>query len=236
MSLPSTPSASEWRHLAERIPTLCINLPRAVERREAMVAKWSRFLPNPFPFPFHDAIDRRDIDSGHVDKPPAASRIGRPLSTGEIACLMSHIAAAGRLLDWCGSDGVLVMEDDITPIVEPHVLWERIHTAKAQAPAVDIILCCKPDNEFTVRRKTRDLLVPGEKYPYGTTMLWMSREGTKDFVTHLQRFDAPADYWVDFCHERRLGVLRNPVATHNRTETFVGNLGRGREATRRYFS
>lgn len=93
-----------------------------MERREAMVAKWSRFLPNPFPFPFHDAIDRRDIDSGHVDKPPAASRIGRPLSTGEIACLMSHIAAAGRLLDWCGSDGVLVMEDDITPIVEPHVL------------------------------------------------------------------------------------------------------------------
>lgn len=236
MSLRGTPPAPEWRHLAERIPTLCVSLTRATERREAMVARWSRFLPNPFPFPFHDALDRRDIDSGRIPRPPAASRIGRPLSTGEIACLMSHIAAAGRLLEQCGSDGMLVMEDDITPIVEPDVLWGRIHAAKAQAPAVDIILCCKPDNEFSVRRETQDLLVPGEIYPYGTTMLWMSKYGARDFIAHLQRFDAPADYWVDFCHERRLGVLRDPVASHNRTETFVGNTGRGFQSVRRYVS
>jgi len=210
MSFRGRPPAPEWRHLAECIPTLCISLTRAVEHREAMVARWSRFLPRDFPFPFHDAVDRRDIDSGAIPRPRVVSRIGRPLSTGEIACLMSHIAAAERLLEQCGQDGVLVMEDDVTPIVEPHVLWGRIHVAKAQAPAVDIILCCKPDNAFSVRRESADLLVPGDRYPYGTTMLWMSREGAKDFIAHLNRFDAPADYWVDFCHERRLGVLRDP--------------------------
>lgn len=222
-----------WRPQKPDIPVVCINLRRAQSRRDKTLSFWKSIMADELRFV--EAIDRRDIDSGRIvpqqpEIPPSGSH--RSLTNGEIACLMSHISAHENYRSM--TDGILVMEDDVLPSTGAGKWRSILKQAIAQAPFVDIVMMSKPVNPFSIAGETEQLWICGTSPPYGTHMVWYSPTGSLDFVARRKCLNFQSDYWIDFCKEHRLAVLKVPLAIHEGKETYIGNKFRGAASHRKY--
>ena len=212
-------------------PVICINLDRAIERRVRMQRLWKDlFSP---PFVFHKAIDRRDLDSG-CQPPPSARSKGRELTTGEIACLMSHLEVLREWLPAIGNDGIIVLEDDIEPTPDASDLLGILHQAWKDAPQADFLMLSKPPNPYSIVQDKGSVQICGDGYPFGAMMIWYGPKAVRDYLDHMSDFSAPADHWLPFCLQRRFGVVKRHCCTHRSTDTFIGNQFRGPSAHRTF--
>lgn len=219
---------------AVNIPVVCINLPRAVDRREATLRLWKPILGDSLKM--HDAIDRRGIENGGITPPiprEVHRDLGRRLTSGETACLLSHLAALTTYRNLIGKEGLIVMEDDVDPLPEAHSLLRIIQQARLEAPKVDMLLLCEPVNAYFIARETPTIRIASpHQYPYGCTMVWYSPKAIDDYFARMSSLDVPADYRAEFCHQGRVGILKHPVARHQGHDTYIGNQHRGTAAQR----
>ncbi len=215
---------------------VCINLDRATQRRSQIKENWEPVFGSNLEF--FRAVDRRSLDQGLLQVPPKeinSLACGRRLSSGETACLMSHLGVMGDALPKIGEEGIIIMEDDIVPSDVATSVFEIIRQARRESPYVDMILLCKPVNDFSKARSSELLFVPtDEPFPYGTTMVWYGPRAIADFLEEMRDFDKPADHRHTFCCAGRVGVLKSPVAFHQGTDTFVGNEFRGNASQRNF--
>lgn len=102
-------------NLENQIPIFCINLLRAIERKQIMKEIWIDKLG--LDITFWKAHDRRDVERGvnlyNYNAEITKEKIGRELSAGEIACSSSYISLYQHILI-NDIPEVIIMEDDIT--------------------------------------------------------------------------------------------------------------------------
>ncbi|MBI1389928.1 MAG: hypothetical protein GC154_15920 [bacterium] len=210
----------------------CINLERATERRERFTRDWIEGAG--FPVRFFTAIDRRDIENGQMvfsyDEAAARSRIGRYMTSGEIACATSHALVVREELEFCGPEGVFIMEDDCYPILETGAerIVHRVRDAVTALPGIEVVAGLEPYTRFTVREEAGGamrILDP----PWGSSVTWYSPHGLRRAYELLSRMDCPADWiWKDFSATGAFAMLKPPIALHNVTDTtYIGNEFRG---------
>lgn len=215
-------------------PVTCINLARAADRRKRMEQKWRPLFGDLLDF--HSAHDRRDVEKGIISIPSTAaikSSFGRTLTTGEIACSLSHLSALQKNLSSRG--GAIIMEDDIDPRPNAPEIFHLIQAAREESESLDILLLCKPVHPFTIEKEFANVLIPdGRLGPWGCTMVWYGPKALEANVARISLFDAPADHWTEFCRTGRFGVLKDPVGVHIGNDTYIGNDHRGPASHRQY--
>lgn len=117
------------------LPIHVISLPQETQRRARMQDQLARLN---LPFTFFDAIDGRTLPPGQplpYDEKRRLRIFGKPLTPGEIGCLLSHKAVLEQIAQ---SDArlALVLEDDV--IVGP-ALPELLKELAARAGAFDLV-------------------------------------------------------------------------------------------------
>ena len=130
-----------------------------MERRKRITEEWIDGLG--FPVQFFSAVDRRDLEAGRLalpyDDAAAVRRIGRSMTEGEIACVASHGLLVFEELEFCGPEGVFIMEDDCSPIPDggAEQLFERVRAAVKALPGIEAVLCHRPWGGYKVRHGAR---------------------------------------------------------------------------------
>lgn len=207
----------------------CINLERAKERREAFENAWHKHLG--FCINFHDAMDRRDVEHGayyfDYDEEAAVKRIGRTLSSGEIACATSHGMLIESLLD-VGANGAIICEDDAMPLIgEWEELEDTIEILNGDFPKAPICILHKPWGGWKSSAETDDF-VKLSTPPFGSVMTYYTKEGLELMLDVLSRMDQPSDWaWKELSKKGKVFLAKNPVARHDGGDTYVGNKARG---------
>lgn len=199
----------------------CINLERAVERRERFTRDWIEGLG--FPVKFFTAFDRRQVEAGEqrfpYDEAAARLRTRRPLTPGEIACATSHALVMREELESCGPEGVIIFEDDCHPLPGADRIVERIRTAVQALPGIEVVACHQPHVRFTIREEAGGavrILHP----PWGSIVTWYSPQGLRRAFELTSRLNCPADWiWQDFARDGTFAMLKPAVASHARSDT-----------------
>jgi len=210
----------------------CINLDRATERRQRFTRDWIEGLG--FPIQFFTAVDRRDIEQGRAvfayDEAAARKRIGRRLTSGEVACATSHALVMREEMEFCGPEGVFIMEDDCFPIpgAGAERLIQRVRDAVAALSGIEAVACHKPHVRYTIREQAGGamrLLDP----PWGSIVTWYSPRGLRRACQMMSAMDGPADWiWREFSALGKFAMLDPPIAWHEVSDTtYIGNEFRG---------
>lgn len=210
----------------------CISLDRAVERRATFTREWIDRLG--FPVQFFSAIDRRHIEDGRVLLPyvenAARCRISRSMTPGEIACAASHALLMHEEMEFCGPEGVFIMEDDCYPISygDAGTIADRIREAVTALPGVEVVACHEPYTQYSVREsagRAARVWTP----PWGSCLTWYGPQGLRRAIALLSQLDCPTDWiWRDFSQSGQFAVLTPPVALHDVLDTtYIGNEYRG---------
>lgn len=214
----------------------CINLPRAVKRQKQIEHQWGK--QQGFDLKFFSAFDRRDIDAGAelpftYDAETTIDRINRPLSSGEIACAISHTLLLRQALE-SGQDDLLVLEDDMVPFptTTPDIVAAAIATCKTQFPRVSVLLMHEPAEPFTVA-ETRAGIQLLRRAPYGYRFIWMARKAMEIMARDLATLHYPADWlWsLRFAPMKAVAMLEKPLAYHPGDQTYIGNSFRAEART-----
>ncbi|ADG66882.1 glycosyl transferase family 2 [Planctopirus limnophila DSM 3776] len=224
--LPVTEEVRTW---LPRPRLRCVNLPRATERRKKITCEWIDGLG--FPIKFFPAFDRRELEKGRsffqYEDSAAINKIGRPLTAGEIACASSHALVIREEMEFTGPEGVIILEDDVTPRWGAVDLFERLKTAAAALPGVEAIACHEALDSWE-RGESCGEAVRALSPPWGTHITWYSHAGLCRAYESLIKFDQPADWiWREFCSRGAYALLDPPIAQHRGDSTYVGNDFRG---------
>jgi len=222
------------------IPIFCINLERAVERKEKITKLWIQELG--FDITFWRAWDRREIENGNFYFPYDAEltqkTIKKQLSSGEIACSTSHCMvyehAVKNNLEHC-----IVMEDDILPTnftrsMQKKELEEFISNFAKQMPECDIFLLFEHYNKLkdqTPIKETTDLLMY-KKLSWGNQMIYLNKSGIKKMYDNLNKICYLADHWNLFPFskpEKDIAVVKNALGRHEFEQsadisTYIGTI------------
>ncbi len=200
-----------------------ISLEAAVERRKRITEEWIDGLG--FPVQFFSAVDRRDLEAGRLalpyDDAAAVRRIGRSMTEGEIACVASHGLLVFEELEFCGPEGVFIMEDDCSPIPDggAEQLFERVRAAVKALPGIEAVLCHRPWGGYKVRQCAGGA-VRLARPPWGSVLAWYSPAGLRRALGLFSRVDRPADWiWREMCASGTLAMLDPPLASHGTAET-----------------
>ncbi len=198
---------------------LCINVPRASDRRAAMIEQFHRLDMAFEIFPATDWQDLDEADFALVDA-EARRRQGRlPLSDGMIACALSHRRALHYMIAQ-GFERVAVFEDDVT--LTPDTMY-ALDVIEQMDFGADII--------FLHRNKSAHRFVPlariSDRYQLGLVRFsdWgmqgyvITREAACSFLERIPRIIHRNDhsfhaYWL---HELRTFTLDPPVVHHSKT-------------------
>lgn len=217
------------------IPVVCINLPRAVERRREMTKRWQG-MPG-ISLSFFEATDRRDLDNGTLTPPPHRETpwgFKRRLSSGESACLMSRLEVLSLHLDSIGPEGIILMEDDALPAPDTPFIPGSISAARSEAPEAEFLLLFAPSNHHLTTRQGKHVAIAGDPHPYGAYMVWFSKRGAERYLEEMGSHSAPADHWLPFCREGIVGIIKPPISVHDGRDTYIGNEFRGPAAHREF--
>ena len=197
---------------------LCINVPRASDRRAAMVEQFHRLGMTFEIFPATDWQNLDEADFALVDAETRRRQGRRPLSDGMIACALSHRRAL-RYMIAKGFERIAVFEDDVTLAPETMHALEMIEKMGSGA---DIV--------FLHRNKTDRCFVPlarlSERYQlglvrpsdYGTQGYVITRDAAGSFLERIPRIIHRSDhsfhaYWL---HGLRTFTLDPPVVHHSK--------------------
>lgn len=220
------------------IPIFCINLERAIERKEKIRKLWVENLG--FDITFWPAWDRREIENGKFyfpyDPELTQKTIKKQLSTGEIACATSHCMvyehAIKNNLEHC-----IVMEDDILPTnftckIEKKGFEDLVSNLNKEMPKCDIFLLFHYYNKLNEQnpiKETSNLLMY-EKLPWGAHMIYLNKNGIKKMYDNLNKICYLADHWNLFPFSnpsKDISILKNALGRHefeNSSEfsTYIG--------------
>ena len=220
------PALSGRQHLRTWLPQpriRCINLDRASEGRKRFTKEWIDGLG--LPVRFFPAIGRRDIESGRLSFPyddaAAISRIGRSLTAGEIACAATHALLMFEEAEFCGPEGVFIIDDDYPPIAgaEARCVFDRVLAAMKALPGIEAVACQKPWGTDTIRQGGRGA-TPPLCPPYGPIATWYGPKGLRCALGILSRMECPADWmWCDMSALGKFAVLDPRIDRDEASET-----------------
>ncbi len=151
------PALSGRQHLRTWLPRprmRCINLDRASEGRKPYSE--ARIGAPCFPVRSFPAIDRRDIESGWLSFPhddaAAIRRIGRTLTAGEIASAATHALLLFEELEFCGPEGVFLLEDGCSPnhAADANRIIDRVLAAVKALPGIEAVAYQEPRGAHTI--------------------------------------------------------------------------------------
>lgn len=205
----------------------CLNLERAVERKEMITNEWINKLG--FDIEFFPAFDRRRVELGEFifpyDEATTIDRIGRALSFGEIACATSHCLLLKKALEE-GHEEIILMEDDCapTPYTSITTVFENIEKCKTNFPNVKVLLMHDTDkNEKIIEQKEGINLL---SFPqFGCRFVWLKKRAIEILVNDLSTMCYPADWlWTKrFIPMRVIANLVDPIGMHADNTTYIGN-------------
>ena len=213
----------------------CINLARAVERRERVERLWVK--DKGFEVEFFEAFDRRRIGAEPLpfayDEAKTVKRIGRPLSAGEIACATSHALLLKHALS-AGLDEILVMEDDMVPTANatPAAVAAAIAACQAGFPQVSVLLLHEPAGFMRVS-EAKDGIQLLALAPYGYRLVWLKRKAMEVLARDLATLLFPADWlWsLRFAPTKSVAITGTPLCVHPENDTtYIGHDERGHSA------
>jgi GR25 family glycosyltransferase involved in LPS biosynthesis len=224
----------------------CVSLPRASERRRRIHREW--VAARGFDVRFFDAFDRRQVGVEPLpfayDDKLTRARLGRSLSSGEIACAISHAQLVRQALDG-GCDDLVVLEDDAIPLpgTTPDAVAAVIAACRAGFPRVSALLLHEL-GEPVLSADTRagiHLAAPASwGHPHhctgylGYRFVWLSRAGLSILARDLPRLLLPADwFWqLRFAPTRCLAYPERPLACDAGIPSYIGaHALRGGEST-----
>lgn len=221
--------------MADDLPIFCINLERAAKRRELMHLRWN--VERGFNVRFHTAFDRRRLGVANY----FSRQLNRELSSGEVACTISHF----ELLQHCEGrfNEIVVLEDDAIPMVDKTTLVNRIRQACAEFPSAQFIhlgsfyeRSSRGNQIYSVRKVAASA---GTKAPAGAFAYYLTSLGISTFRYCLQSLQLPADIPQDvwFAARGLFATLNQPIAVHpikgSECCTYIGNQFR-RSPPRKY--
>ena len=210
----------------QNIPVYCINLLRASDRREQIIDQWTHKLD--IHIEFIEAVDRRNLINLSTNK----------LSTGEIACIMSHNLAYDKLLN-SPHDMALILEDDAIPVFKDtsrgkrlykNQLFDTIYKSFSEFPESYSLILHKtprrwgiPVGTSRVEKKIYSSLLKGSTT--GTYGYVIKKSGV-DFIRHnMLQFNCPMDHlWNNYSNVLKLIVSNEYYIRHpdvNLTSTYI---------------
>jgi glycosyl transferase family 25 len=219
----------------QNIPVYCINLLRASDRRKQIIDQWTHKLD--INIEFIEAVDRRKLTDLSTNK----------ISTGEIACIMSHNLAYDKLLN-SPHDMALILEDDSIPLFKDtsrgkrlykNQLFDTIYKSFSEFPESYALILHKtsrrygiPVGPFIVEKKIYSSLLQGSTS--GTYGYVIKKSGVDFIRQDMLQFNCPMDYlWDNYSNALKLIVsneyyIRHPdvksASTYiNRTKNFNKN-------------
>jgi len=191
-----------------------INLDRDTDRLERLSRRLKEFQ---LPWSRLRAIDGRTIDPDdeRIVRYPPVTRWHSPLTAGEAACFLSHIAALERLVAADHEYG-LVLEDDAVPLdgVSEVIAAAIEKDICGESPPWEVLRL-----ERTDRRRARAVvgnlpcgrrLVDYSRQPSGTTAYLINRRGAQLLLAATPPVDRPVDIFLSYPYEtgiRSLGVV-----------------------------
>ncbi len=205
----------------------CLNLARAVERKEMIQREWIEKLQ--FNIEFFTAFDRRQIESGEFIFPyneqAAIERIKRPLSNGEIACATSHCLLLRKALAQ-GHHEIIVMEDDCSPTTHASIetVLGSIETCKKNFPNVKVLLMHDTDKNVKIIEQKEGINLLA--FPqFGYRFVWLQKRAIEILANDLSTMCYPADWlWAKrFMPMKVIANLVNPIGIHSGENTYIGN-------------
>jgi len=223
--------------LKSQISIYCINLERAVERRQTMRELWvDRFGLDII---FWNAHDRRDVERGvnlyNYNSENAKRKIGRELSLGEIACSASFISLYQHIL-LNDIEEVIIMEDDISPTISHRdQLLYTINQGKLEFPEAEMILLHQLPSYLTNNKESYDRIYNIRKQnfsqclsaPWGNQLFYATRKGIETLLRELNPIEIAADYPQDMlARQGKLIIANTPLCTHDWStngHTYIGN-------------
>jgi GR25 family glycosyltransferase involved in LPS biosynthesis len=218
------------------IPIFCINLERAIERKEFITKKWIDELG--LDITFWKAYDRRDIENNKFiypyNKQLAIQTIGRQLSNGEIACATSFCMLYEFLIEKKYNE-VLIMEDDIVPnFIDKSVLFNKIEIIKKEFTQTEMILLHNmhpvqmqsQKNEIFYDKKIESSLC--KIAPFGNQLFYIKLNAIKIIYDILKTMSMAADHPQDIlAKENLVCIANNPLCNHEwigiNSNTYIGN-------------
>jgi GR25 family glycosyltransferase involved in LPS biosynthesis len=202
-----------------------------VERKKMITNEW--IDKRKFNIEFFDAFDRREVEQGKLIFPYsekiAIDRIGRPLSTGEIACATSHCLLLRKALEE-GQNEIILMEDDCAPMPDTSIVsvFNSIEKCKRNFPKVKVLLMHDADKNVKILEQKEGINLLS--FPqFGCRFVWLDKKAMEILANDLSTMCYPADWlWAKrFVPMRVLANLVNPVGIHYDESTYIGNTLRG---------
>lgn len=222
----------------KEIPILCINLPRATERRDYIEKEW--IDKRGCSIHFIDACDRRDVDSGNLlfdyNKLNAFKYLKRFLSNGEIACNISHIQAIQYAKEM-GMESVIIIEDDSQPLFDNYTeLNKVISNLDYEFPDATVAMLHEAQGYAPYKTSTVKKYFSLISYPsYGNVSIFLKNTVFDRQLDYLKSFERPADlYWKEFVKTNSLVKATVPLSKHLGNSTYIGNENRGAVAHRTF--
>lgn len=216
------------------IPIFCINLPRAIKRKEYIEEEWINKLG--FDITFWKGYDRRDIENNKFvysyDKQVAINSTGRQLSHGEIACATSYCMLYEYLIN-NNYEEVVIMEDDIIPLIKnKNELFNIIDQGKAEFPEADIMLL----HEYPISDQYKNIVYAFSKNifsmcnesPWGNQLFHIQKSAILEVYSLLKTMSMPADYPQKLlCKQKRVIIVNKALCDHewrgSTATTYIGN-------------
>jgi hypothetical protein len=214
----------------------CVSLPRAAERRRRIRREWIQ--ERGFDVRFFDAFDRRRVGVEPLpfpyDDALTRARIGRSLSSGEIACAISHALLVRQALE-DGHDDLVVLEDDTSPLAgtTPDAVAALIAACRAHFPRVSVLLLHElggPVRSADTRAGIHLAAPASLGHPHhcsgylGYRFIWLSRAALTILARDLPRLLLPADwFWqLRFAPTRCLAYPDRPLAHDAGSSSYIG--------------
>lgn len=180
-----------------------------------------------------DAVDGRSADlTTHPDYDPdmAIARYGRHLSSGEVACYLSHKACLQAFLD-SGAPYGLILEDDLSlppdfaGFLDQCVTWLDTH----HRGRWDMLNMCQRGDKVATSLTSFQTdegeihLLASFFFPLNSTGCLWSREGAERFLKDGSTIFAPVDQFVKmWCIESGRGLaLDRPVVNTFETPSTI---------------
>jgi len=183
-------SGSDQDIVMHIFPTCVINLDRSTDRL-ARISE--RLNASGISFERLAAIDgQQAIVKGCEEycNADAISKIGRPLSPGEVGCFLSHLKAIKWFLHTEAPLG-MILEDDACPTTQLESSLE--HLAQLNVDDFDVVNLGRAPRYRVSMMDEKTGLCIAHYFPVTTTAIVWTRQGAQRFLAESERISQPID-------------------------------------------
>ena len=211
------------------IPIHVISLPHAHHRRTRMTAQLESLG---LPFSFYDAIEGSKLDQhlqDHAyDLAGRLRRYGKPLTAGEVGCLLSHRAVIEKIAQG-PDDMAMVMDDDV--IIDPQFTNALNALAQSDKNTWHVVRFLAEDKISKVHQRRVQILNDGFelrrilKLSCGAYAYAMTKAGAQKILPRLAQTPYPVDMVMARAWEGKMNnfVLRPCPLRHD--DNIASSIG-----------